>query len=134
MTAMRLLAVGAIVCLLTAGVRADDKKEEKKDAKKADYAKLIVGKWEVTKTEGMGPAEGTLIEFTKDGKLVLKGKMGDQEINLEGTYKVDGDKFDFALKFGDQEHKDTITIKKIDGDTMSTANKEGHTVEMKRKK
>jgi len=130
MTAMRLLAVGAIVCLLTAGVRADDKKE----TKKADYAKLIVGKWEVTKIEGGGPPEGTVIEFTKDGKIHINGKMGDQEIKAEGTYKVDGDKFDFTLKIGDQDLKDTITIKKLEGDTMSTTNKDGHTVDMKRKK
>jgi uncharacterized protein (TIGR03066 family) len=126
MSAIRMLAVGTFVCLLAIGARADEKK--------TDYAKTIVGKWEVTKTEGGGPPEGTVIEFTKDGKLSVKGKMGDQEINATGTYKVDGDKFEFTLKIGDDEHKDTITIKKLEGDTMSTSNKDGHTVEMKRKK
>src|SRR5262245_16739748 len=98
MNAMRLLTAGVIVCLLGVVAQADDKKDEKKGAN----AKLIVGKWEVTKTEGGGPPEGTVIEFTKDGKLIIKGKMGDQDFTAEGTYKVNGDKFDFTMKFGDQ--------------------------------
>ena len=126
MNAVRMLAVGAVVCLVATLAGADEKK--------GDYAKLIVGKWECTKADEGTLPTGTMIEFTKDGKLILSGKMGDQEFKMEGTYKLEGDKFDFTLKMGDQEHSDQITIKKLNDTTLSTANKEGKAVELTRKK
>jgi uncharacterized protein (TIGR03066 family) len=126
MNTLRLLTAGMIVCLLSAGAFGDEKKN--------DYAKLIVGKWECTKADEGTLPTGTMIEFTKDGKLILSGKMGDQEFKMEGTYKLEGDKFDFTLKMGDQEHSDQITIKKLNDTTLSTANKEGKAVELTRKK
>src|SRR5437762_1548220 len=124
MNAMRVFAAGAIVCLLGAVALADEKK--------GDNAKLLVGKWEVTKADEGTLPTGTMIEFTKDGKLILSGKTGDQEFKMEGTYKLKGDKFDFSLKMGEQEHSDEITIKKLDDKTLSTANKEGKVVELAR--
>ena len=73
-------------------------------------------------------------EFTKDGKLILSGKAGDQEFKREGTYKLKGDKFDISFKMGDDEHTDEIIIKKLDETTLSTTNKEGKAVELTRKK
>ena len=125
MNALRLFAVGAVVCLLVAGARA----EEKQDA-----AKLIVGKWECTKADPESLPVGAVVEFTKDGKMKVIVKMGDMEMTIEGTYKVEKDKFTFALKMGDQEHKDTITIKKISDKEMVTENPEGKKVELARKK
>ena len=126
MNAMRLLAVGALVCLLGAGALAEEKK--------ADYAKLIVGKWECTKgDEGTLPV-GTPVEFTKDGKLILKVKQGDQEMKMEGTYKLKGESFDITFKMGDNEFTQTITIKKLDDTMMSTTDKDGKVVELKRVK
>jgi len=132
MTAIRLLAIGAIVCLLSAGVRADDKKE--KPETKSDNAKLIVGKWECTKGEPGTLPVGTPVEFTKDGKIILMFKMGNDEMKFEGTYKLSGDKFDMIFKMGDQEHTQTITIKKLDDTSMSTSDKDGKVVELKRVK
>src|SRR5262245_22533820 len=84
MSTLRWLAVGAIACLLIPGARAEDK---------PDYAKLLVGKWEVSKAdEGTVPA-GTVIEFTKDGKVILTGKKDGADVTMEGTYKIDGNKF-----------------------------------------
>jgi uncharacterized protein (TIGR03066 family) len=133
MNVTRLLAAGVIVCVLGAAARADDKKEDKKETK-SDAAKLIVGKWECSKADDGTVPPGTMIEFTKDGKLILSGKAGDQEFKMEGKYKVKGDKFDIIFKMGDQEHTEEITIKKIDDTTMSTTNKEGKMVELTRKK
>src|SRR5262249_59835035 len=104
MNAMRLMAVGVLVGLVSFAARAEDK---------ADNAKLIVGKWECAKAdEGTLPV-GSSVEFTKDGKIIVIVKEGDKEMKGEGTYKVEGDKFDFTIKIGDQEHSDTITIKKL---------------------
>src|SRR5438874_12073503 len=95
MNALRLVAVGAVVCLLAGGARAEEK---------VDYAKMIVGNWEVTKAdEGTVPPH-TMIEFTKDGKVKVTGKKGGEELNIEGTYKVEGDKFTVTMTQGDDEH------------------------------
>ena len=80
MNAARLLAIGAIVCLAASFAAADDKK--------ADNAKLIVGKWEVTKADEGTVGVGAVVEFSKDGKMKVTG--GD--MTIEGTHKVTGDK------------------------------------------
>ena len=124
MSTLRWLAVAAVVCVLSGAARAEDK---------PDYAKLIVGKWEISKAdEGTVPV-GTMVEFTADGKIKLMGKANEKDIAMEGTYKVEGDTFTFVIKEGDNEHKDTITITKISKTEMSTKNKEGKVVECKKK-
>src|SRR5262245_3613153 len=124
MNTLKLLAVGAIVCLLTVGARAEDK---------PDYAKMLVGKWEVSKADEGTVPPGTMVEFTKDGKFIVSGKKDGVDTNLEGTYKVEGNTFTFTLKEGDNEHTDTITIKKISDKEMATENKQGKSVELKKK-
>jgi uncharacterized protein (TIGR03066 family) len=123
---MKALNLLAVVCVLAVGVRAEDKKP--------DYAKMIVGKWEVTKAdEGTLPV-GSIIEFTKDGKFTSREKLESKEITFEGSYKVEGDKFNLDLKVGDQTIKVSITITKMTDDEMHTKNDEGKVVEVKRKK
>ncbi len=118
MNALRLLVV---VCLFAVGARADEK---------ADYAKKIVGKWEVTKADEGTLATGSIIEFTKDGKFLAKAKESDKEAFLEGTYKVDGEKFE--LKIGDTAL--SITITKLTDTEMHTKNEDGKVVEVKKAK
>jgi uncharacterized protein (TIGR03066 family) len=125
MNALKLLAVGAIVCVMSAGARAEEK---------IDYAKMLVGKWEVTKADPETVPPGTIVEFTKDGKFKVGGKKDDVEMNLEGTYTVEKNTFTFTLKIGDEEKKDTITITKITDKEMYTKNKEDKKVELTRKK
>ena len=126
MRTMRLLAAGALLCVLAHGVRAEDKK--------ADNAKLLVGTWEVVKADKGTVPVGSTVEFTKEGKMKVTHKEGDKEESLEGTYKVDGDKFSFELKVGDKVNKKTITIKKISETEMTTTDEDGKSVELKRKK
>jgi uncharacterized protein (TIGR03066 family) len=124
MSTLRWLAVGAIACLLVPGARAEDK---------PDYAKLLVGKWEVSKADEGTVSTGTVIEFTKDGKIMLTGKKDGADVTMEGTYKVDGDKFTVTMKRDDKEQTHTITIKKISEKEMTTENTEGKVVELKKK-
>ena len=124
MSALRLVAVLAVGCLVGAGARGDEK----------DYAKKIVGKWEVTKADENTLPKGSIVEFTKDGKFTSREKLNDKDVTFEGTYKVTGDKFDLDLKMGDQSIKVTITITKLTDDEMHTKNEEGKVVEVKRKK
>jgi uncharacterized protein (TIGR03066 family) len=124
MSTLRWLAVGAVVCLLGGSVRAEEK---------PDYAKLIVGKWEVSKADEGTVPMGTLIEFTKDGKVKLSGTKEGKDFTAEATYKVEGNKFTVTTKQDDKERTQTITIKKISETEMSTENAEGKVVELKKK-
>src|SRR5215218_8426077 len=125
MKSLQWLAVGLVVGLVGAGARAEDK---------PDYAKLIVGKWEASKADEGTLPPGAVVEFTKDGKIKLAGKKGDAEVAFDGTYTVEGNKFTIAMKVGDQEHKQTITITKMSDTEMSTKSDEGKVVEFKKKK
>lgn len=122
---MKALKVLAVVCLVAAVGRAEEK---------PDYAKMIVGKWEVTKADEGTLPKGSIVEFTKDGKFSSREKLDAKEVIFEGTYKVTGDKFDLDLKSGDQSIKVTITITKLTDDEMHTKNEEGKVVEVKRTK
>jgi len=124
MKTLKLLAVGMIMCLFAAGARSEEK---------VDYAKMLIGKWEVTKADEGTLPTGSIVEFTKDGTLKLTVKMGDSDMTLEGKYKVEGDKFTITMKVGDDEHKNTITITKITDKMCSTKDKDGKTVECKKK-
>ena len=95
MNALKWLGVAAMVVVANTSARAEDDK--------VDYAKLIVGKWEVTKADEASVPVGTLIEFTKDGKLKATIKKGDADENVEGTYKVVKNTFEVTLKMGDEE-------------------------------
>jgi uncharacterized protein (TIGR03066 family) len=122
MNALKWLAVGAVVCLAGGGARA------------ADNEKMIVGKWELTKVDEGGLPKGTVIEFTKDGKVKLVMKKDDKDATMEGTYKVDGDKFDVTMKVGDDEHKQTITILKLTDTELHVKNEQGKMSELTKKK
>jgi uncharacterized protein (TIGR03066 family) len=124
MSTLKLLGAGAIVCLLSAGARAEEK---------IDYAKMLVGKWEVTKADEGTVGVGTMVEFTKDGKFIVSGKKDGVDSMFEGTYKVTGNTFTFTLKIEEKENSQTITIKKISDKEMATENKEGKSVELKKK-
>jgi uncharacterized protein (TIGR03066 family) len=124
MNALKLLAVAAVVCLLGTPARADEK----------DYPKLIVGKWELTKVEEGGLPKGSLIEFTKDGKVMATIKKDDKDATLEGTYKVEGDSFTVIMKTEDKEHKQKITIVKLTESELHIKNEMGRTSELTKKK
>ena len=125
MNALKWLGVAAVVVVLNANARAEDDK--------VDYAKLIVGKWEVSKADDGTVPPGTLIEFTKDGKLKASFKKGDVDSTIEGTYKVVKNTFELTMKMGDEEKSQTITITKITDKELHTKNKDGKVVELKKK-
>lgn len=109
-----LLGIGMVLVLAlgTTATAAD----EKFDAKK------LVGKWEPAAPK---KGEAMVMEFTKDGKLTVTGKMNDKDVKIEGTYKLDGDKLSFALKFMDIEIKETVTLTKLTDEEMAGKDKDG---------
>lgn len=124
MNALKLLAVGAVALVFAVGARAEEK---------ADLAKMLVGKWEITKAdEGTVPV-GAVVTFTKDGKCSVTVKAGDKDETMEGKYKVEPHKFIVTFKMGDQEKSHTITVTKITDKEMSTKDEDGKVVECKKK-
>lgn len=109
-----LLGVGMVLALAfgTTATAADEKFDSKK----------LVGKWEPAKPK---KGEAMVMEFTKDGKLTVTGEMNGKEVKIEGTYKLDGDKLSFALKFMDIEIKETVTLTKLTDEEMAGKDKDG---------
>lgn len=75
------------VLVLSAGLSADDKKDEKIDAKK------LIGTWKPVKSKD----PSTAAEFTKDGKIRVEVTGGGKTAVLDGTYKVEGGKLSSTL-------------------------------------
>jgi uncharacterized protein (TIGR03066 family) len=100
-------------------------------APKTDNKTKIVGKWALEKTTNKKPPPpGTVIEFTKDGKL----KITIANFSLDGTYKVDGDKVHTTMKSPDgKEHKETITITKLTDKELVTKDEKGNVDTFKKK-
>ena len=124
MSTLRWLAVGVVAGVLGAGARADDK---------TDYAKMLVGKWEVTKADPDTVPVGAVVEFAKDGKVKFHAKKDGEDVAIDGTYKVEKNTFTLIMKAGDEEHSETITITKMSDGEMSTVNKNGKKVDLKKK-
>lgn len=123
MNALKFLAVGFAVCAIVVGARAED----------TDLAKMLVGKWEITKSHEGGPPAGSVVEFTKDGTIKMTGKKDDKEFTREGKYKVEPHKFIVTLKNGDNEEMHTITVVKITDKEMTVKNDAGQETECKKK-
>jgi uncharacterized protein (TIGR03066 family) len=86
-----------------------------------DHAKLLIGRWEVTKAdEGTVPV-GTLIEFTKDGKVKLSVKKDESLEVTEGAYKIEKDTLTVTVKKDGEEQSKKVTISKISEKEMSAS-------------
>src|SRR5207248_9908481 len=75
---------------------------------------LIVGKWEAD-----GPGKGSVIEFTKSGKLKIAVQ---KAVVVEGTYRfLTPSRVEIALDQGGGKQQVILTIKRLDA-TQFTAN------------
>lgn len=123
MSVLKLFAAGIAMGVVVAGARAED----------ANLAKMLVGKWEITKSAEGAPPAGTMVEFTKDGTVKIIGKKGDEEFKMEGKYKVEAHKFTCTFKDGDNEKVIVHDDVKIDAKTMSFKGNDGKVIELKKK-
>jgi uncharacterized protein (TIGR03066 family) len=124
MSALKWLSMTTVMVLLSANARA---------AEDVDYAKMVVGKWEVTKTEDGSVPPGCTIEFASDGKVKANIKKDGEEKMLDGTYTVEKNTLVVTMKEGGEDKKQTITITKISEKEMSTKGEDGKVVELKKK-
>lgn len=121
------VALSLLVLAAASGIlRADDKKDANKEK--------IVGVWTLTKSSQEGMPEGLTIEFTKDGKLAVRVKAGDQEFKLDGTYAISGDKVNVKVAFGGEEKEEKLTVKELTGDKLVMVDSKGKTDEFKKTK
>jgi uncharacterized protein (TIGR03066 family) len=90
-----------MVVVLVSGASADEK-AEKIDAKK------LVGKWE---RKDPPKGQGEVMEFTKDGKLIVTSEKKGETI--EATYKIEGDKLTLIFVFDKKEFKDECVVSKL---------------------
>lgn len=116
-----LIGIGLILVLACGATAADDKIDAKK----------LIGKWEPKNAK---KGESMVMEFTKDGKLIVTGDKGDKEIKIEGTYKLNGDKLSFKMKFGEVDVEETVTITKLTDEEMEGKDKDGKTESFKKVK
>ncbi len=79
---------------------------------KIDPAKLV-GKWE---DKDPGKGEMFIIEFTKDNKVQLTRTVGKNELSLDGTYKVEGNKLKMVIEFAGKSDEKVLTIDKLTDD------------------
>jgi uncharacterized protein (TIGR03066 family) len=130
MRCLRAVLVGCFVTGLIASpplVRGEDKKASNKEK--------IVGTWELVKTDAKdGASPGTLVEFTKDGKLKFTLTVGGMKVFVDGTYSVKGDTLNTAITGPDgKKMTDTDTIQKLTDKEMVLKDAKGQTTELKKK-
>jgi uncharacterized protein (TIGR03066 family) len=119
---MKIALAGFFVVMFAGVAISDDKKID---------AGNLVGKWEVTKAPEDSVPKGAVIEFTKDGKLKLALEFNGKKFEMEGTYKVDGEKLQTKMKDpSGAEHEDSDTIKSLSADKAVLVGKEGKEVEL----
>jgi uncharacterized protein (TIGR03066 family) len=98
------LALAALMLAFAFHAGADDKKEEKIDAKK------LIGKWEA---KDSGLDFPVVLEYTKDGKLIIAITEDGKETKVEGTYKIDGNTLTLKIKDEGKNKVLTRTVKKL---------------------
>ena len=118
--------LGAVAVVAACGwAAAEDKKEERFDATK------LVGRWEPKEPK---KGEEFVLEFTKDGKVTVKGTLDGKPQTLEGVYQFDGGKLTFEVKAPGEVIKETIALTKLTDDEFEGKDKEGKVEALKRVK
>jgi uncharacterized protein (TIGR03066 family) len=125
-----LLACFAAGLLGYAAAAADDADKDKAP----DKAK-IVGTWVLVKADSKNtPPPGTVVEFTKDGKMTITVTVEEKKLTLNGSYSIEGDKLKTKVTTPDgQESRDTDTITKLTDKELSLKDTKGQKTEFKKK-
>jgi uncharacterized protein (TIGR03066 family) len=116
---MRVILAGLAATVLVVAAGGVAAGRDEKDAK-VD-AKLLVGKWTPKEEDKKGEF---YVEFLKDGKLLFTAG-GGKDFKVEGTYKLDGNKLRFKLKFGETEKEDTRIIHSLTKTELTSSDDKG---------
>jgi uncharacterized protein (TIGR03066 family) len=110
---MRALLGCTLVLCLGTGLVAEDKKDDKIDAKK------LVGKWRLKDDKHAS----MVLDFGKDDKVIITFKFNDKEDKSTGTYKVEGNTLIITEKVGDKDVSEKSILLKLT-DTEMVARRE----------
>jgi uncharacterized protein (TIGR03066 family) len=115
---MRVVRIAALACfVLLLGTAVASAQAKPQD--------LIIGKWSST-----DPKDPGILEFTKDGKLLISAG----QIKIEGTYKFNSDtEMEVALTFGGETKKEKLKVK-VTKDELTTTDSGGKEDKFKRAK
>jgi uncharacterized protein (TIGR03066 family) len=97
----------------------------------AAYKDKIIGTWEVVEPDGSRAT--TIVEFTKDGKMITKDADKTKTGTEEATYVVEGDKLKATMKENGKELTQTATINKLTDKELVTTQEDGTVVTLQRK-
>src|SRR5262249_23784792 len=104
---------------------------DNQDDREKEIREKLVGRWELMKE---GKPNGTTMEFTKDGKVILQATVTGGTIKAVGTYKIKGEAIHITKKFGEEEVKETLKIKKLTNSELEVEGEAGKTHEFSRAK
>lgn len=132
MNAIRTTAVLALALLAVAGRGSDVERERTFET--VSPAELIVGTWVATRADDGTLPKDAVVEFRRGGKMIIAMTTGNEQMRFECAYKVGKASFTIVAALGDQESKQTIQIKSLTTTTLSTIDKDGKVVELRRKR
>ena len=121
------LAAAAVVTFVAATSFADEK---------PDSAKLLLGRWVVTKAEEDEPV-GAVVEFRATGRLKVttKDRQTGKDVVYDGTYKLDGEKVLITLRVGNGDQvKPPATIRTVTADRLILVTEQSDEVAFERAK
>lgn len=126
MNAIRLVLPALFLGLVGSSVWADEK---------PDFAKLIIGNWEVTKVEANQDVIGAIREFLADGKGSHQTKLNGKDVTIEKSYTLEADKLEIktVVKGSPRGRSEVFTIKKLTEKELVLANAAGKLIELTRK-
>ena len=134
---VRLLVLVSLIVSVASAAPADDPKDKA-------AAQKLVGTWQLTANSRSTPedlaAKTVTVEFTKDGKIVVRHvpkpkDNGAAPIVLKGTYKLEKSKIDYKIDDGaGRERAEILTITRLTDDELATTDPEGVKEEFKKVK
>ena len=125
---MNTLRRAVLACAVVLGAVAAARGDAQDDA-----AKKLVGKWTATLKVGEKEVPVTL-QFDKDGKFRLSGKVGGKDIKREGTYKLlSATRLEIST-VSDGKTKTEKSDFKLAGDTLELKSESGETEKFTRAK
>jgi uncharacterized protein (TIGR03066 family) len=98
----------------------------------SDTAKKLVGVWEITNNKEAPP--GATVEFTRDGKMKVRAKVGEKELKIDGTYELKDDAIVSKLSVGGKTKTESNKIRKLTEKELVIVDEKGKVEEYKRVK
>jgi uncharacterized protein (TIGR03066 family) len=92
---------------------------------------MIVGVWEVVR--GTDMPQGSILEFSKDGKLRKTLKEKGNDLTTAGSFEVDVNKLTMKTKHEGKEEEEIATITRLTDNALTYQKEKGKTAELKRK-